>query len=114
MVTIHKLHDKNEENQIDFTGALTFRKHKVEYQILATVACLTHLPHAQVYKNCDTHSNKIFRRRLLIPHGIPRAIRHDQGQAYKSPELEIFCKDQNIKLLLAPALDHRATGMVES
>ena len=46
-------------------------------------------------------------------HGIPRSIRCDQAQAFKAREFELYCKDKNIKLILAPAGDHRATGMVE-
>ena len=46
-------------------------------------------------------------------HGIPRSLRCDQARAFKAREFEIFCKNKNIKLILAPAGDHRATGMVE-
>ena len=46
-------------------------------------------------------------------HGIPRSIRCDQAQAFKAKELDIFCKNKNIKLILAPAGDHRGTGIVE-
>ena len=46
--------------------------------------------------------------------GIPRSIRCDQAQAFKAKEFDIFCKNKNIKLILAPAGDHRGTGMVES
>ena len=46
-------------------------------------------------------------------HGIPRALRCDQAQAFKSKNFEIFVKDNNIKPTLAPAGDHRGTGLVE-
>ena len=39
---------------------------------------------------------------------------YDQAQAFKAKNFEIFCKDNNIRLLLAPTGDHRGTGMVES
>ena len=40
-------------------------------------------------------------------------MRCDQAQAFKAREFKIFCKNKNIKLILAQAGDHRATGMVE-
>ena len=46
-------------------------------------------------------------------HGIPRSIKCDQAQAFKAKEFDIFFKNKNIKLILAPAGDHRGTGMVE-
>ena len=46
-------------------------------------------------------------------HVVPRSLRGDQAQAFKSKNFEIFCKDNNIKLILAPAGDHRGTGLVE-
>ena len=45
-------------------------------------------------------------------HGVPRALRCDQADAFKSKHFEIFCKDNNIKLILAQAGDHRGTGLV--
>ena len=44
---------------------------------------------------------------------MSRSSRCDQAQAFKAREFELYCKDKNIKLILAPAEDHRATGMVE-
>ena len=60
----------------------------------------------------------ILKQRLNISrncnfHGIPRSIRCDQAQAFKAREFEVYCKDKNIKLILAPAGDHRVAGMVE-
>ena len=45
--------------------------------------------------------------------GIPQSLRCDQAQAFKSRDFKIFCRDNNIKLKLAPAGDHRAIGKVE-
>ena len=46
-------------------------------------------------------------------HGIPRSIRCDLAQSFKAKNFEIFCKDNNIRLILAPARDHRGTGMAD-
>ena len=46
--------------------------------------------------------------------GIPRILRCDQAQAFKPRQFEIFCKKNNIKLILALAGEHKATaGMIE-
>ena len=44
---------------------------------------------------------------------MPRSVRCDQAQAFKAKKFEIFCKDNNIRLIIAPTGDHRGTGMVE-
>ena len=35
------------------------------------------------------------------------------SQAFKSRQFEIFCNNHNFKLIMAPAGDHRANGMIE-
>ena len=44
---------------------------------------------------------------------IPRPIRCNKAKAFKAKEYKCFCKIRNIKLILAPAGDHREAGMVE-
>ena len=97
----------------DFAGTLSFREHKDDYYILVTVDRLTRYPHAKVYKNCDTETALKYLEEYCNFHGIPRSIRCDQAQAFKAREFEVYCKDKNIKLIIAPAGDHRATGVVE-
>ena len=95
------------------SGPLTFREYKDDYYILVTVDRLTRYPHAQVYKNCDTETVLKYLEEYCNFHGIPRSIECDQPQAFKAREFELYCKDKNLKLILAPAGDHRATGIVE-
>ena len=111
--TLTKLNEPKEEIQMDFAGPLSFREHKDDYYILVTVDRLTRYPHAKVYKNCDTETALKYLEEYCNFHGIPRSIRFDQAQAFIAQEFEVYCKDKNIKLILAPAGDHRATGMVE-
>ena len=66
-----------------------------------------------MYKNCDTETALKYLEEYCNFHGIPRSIRCDQAQAFKAREFELYCNDKNIKLILAPAGDHRATGKVE-
>ena len=70
-------------------------------------------PHAKIFNNCDTNTAIEYLESYCKVHGIPRSIRCDQAQALKAKEFDIFCKNKNIKLILAPAGDHRGTGMVE-
>ena len=37
----------------------------------------------------------------------------DWAQSFKSGQFEEFCNDNKKKLILAPAGDHSATGMIE-
>ena len=108
-----KLTEPKEEVQIDFAGPIPFREHKQNYYILVSVNRLTRYPHAQVFKDCDTQTALNYLEECCRFHGIPRSLRCDQAQAFKAREFEIFCKNKNIKLIPAPAGDHRATGMVE-
>ena len=70
-------------------------------------------PHAETFNNCDTNTAIEYLESYCRLHGIPRSIRCDQAQAFKAKEFELFCKNRKIKLILAPAGDHRGTGMVE-
>ena len=107
------LEEPNEELQMDFAGPIPFRNHVDIYYILVTVDRYSRFPTAQVYKNCDTSTAIENLEEYCKFHGIPRSLRCDQAQAFKSRDFNVLCKDNNIKLILAPAGDHRATGMVE-
>ena len=81
--------------------------------ILVTVDRLSRYTHAEIFNNCDTNTAIEYLESYCKVHGNPRSIRCDQAQAFKAKEFDIFCKNKNIKLILAPAGDHRGTGMVE-
>ena len=93
-------------------GPITDEKHKDSY-ILVSVDRFSRYPHAKVYHNCDTDTAIEYLEKYIKFHGIPRNIRCDQAQAFKSRHFEIFCNNHNIKLILAQAGDHRANGMIE-
>ena len=106
------LYEPNEEIQLDFAGPISDEHQKDSY-ILASVDRYSRYPHAKVYHNCDTETAIEYIEKYIKFHGIPRNIRCDQAQAFKSRQFEIFCNNHNIKLILAPAGDHRANGMIE-
>ena len=98
---------------MDFAGPVLDKKNK-ELDILASVDRYSRYPHAKVYHNCDAETAIDYLDQYIKFHGIPRNIRCDQAQTFKSRQFEIYCKNNNIKLILAPVGDHRATGMIES
>ena len=104
--------EPNEEVQLDFAGPITDEQYKESY-ILASVDRYSRYLHAKVYHNCDAETAISYLNQYIKFHGIPKNIRCDQAQAFKSRQFEIFCKNNNIKLILAPVGDHRATGMIE-
>ena len=110
---LRKLSEPNEELQMDFAGPIPFRNHADNYYILVSVDMYSRFPTAQVYKNCDASTAIEYLEEYCKVHGIPRSLRCEQAQAFKSRNFNVYCKDNNIKLILAPAGDHRATGMVE-
>ena len=102
------LSEPNEEVQMDFAGPIPFKDNTLSNYILVTVDRLSRYPHAEVFNNCDSKTAIEYLDSYCKVHGIPRSIRCDQAR-----EFEIYCKNKNIKLILAPAGDHRGTGMVE-
>ena len=111
--TLGKLTEPNEEIQMDFAGPIPFKNNTQNNYILVTVDRLSRFPHAETFNNCDTNTAIEYLESYCRLHGIPRSIRCDQAQAFKAKEFELFCKNRNIKLILAPAGDHRGTRMVE-
>ena len=101
-----------EKVQLDFAGPVLDEKNKESY-ILASVYRYSKYPHAKVYQNCDAETAIEYLDQYIKFHGIPRNIRCDQAQAFKLRQFEIYCKNNNVKLILAPVGDHRATGMIE-
>ena len=98
---------------MDFAGPIPFKNNTQNNYILVTVDRLSRYSHAETFHNCDTERAIDYSERYCKKHGIPRSVRCDQVQAFKAKDFELFCKNKNIKLILAPAGDHRGTGMVE-
>ena len=108
-----KLKEPNEEIQMDFAGPIPYKNSTQNNYILVTVDRLSRFPHAETFHNCDTETAIEHLEKYCRLHGIPRSIRCDQALAFKAKEFEIFCKNRNIKLILAPSVDHRGTGLIE-
>ena len=108
-----KLKEPKEEIQMDFAGPIPFKNITQNNYILVTVDRLSRFPHAETFHHCDTETAIEYLEKYCKLHGIPRSIRCDQAQVFKAKEFDIFCRNKNMKLILAPAGDHRGTGMVE-
>ena len=107
-----KLDEPNQEVQLDFAGPIPNESNKDTY-ILVAVDRFSRFLSAVVHPNCDATTAINFLQKYCEFHGIPRSLRCDQAQAFKSKIFEIYCKNKNIKLIFSPTNDHRATGMVE-
>ena len=112
MAQLSLLREPNEEIQLDFAGPISDEQQKDSYR-LASTDRFSRYPHEKVYHNCDTDTAIEYLEEYIKFHGIPRNIRCDQAQSFKSRQFQIFCNNNNIKLILAPAGDHRANGMIE-
>ena len=97
---------------MDFAGPIPFRNHTNNYHILVSVDKYSQYPTAQVFKDYDASTAIRYLEDYCKFHGIPCSLRCDQAQALKSRNFNVFCKDNNIKLILAPAGEHRPRGMV--
>ena len=98
---------------MDFGGPIPIKDNIKSNYILVTVDRLSRYPHAEPFNNCDTKTVIDYLDSYYKVLGIPRSIRCNQAQSFKAKEFGIYCKHKNIKLILAPAGDHRGTGMVE-
>ena len=105
------LSEPNAEIQMDFAGPLTYNNK--DTHILVTVDRYSRYPHAEICNNCDTDTAINYLKDYIKIHGIQRSIRCDQAQAFKAKNFEIYCKDNNIRLILASTGDQRGIGMVE-
>ena len=112
LANLPPLNEPNEEIQMDFAGPILDEQNNDSY-ILASVDRFSRYPNAKLYHNCDTDTAIKYLEKFIKFHGMPRNIRCDQAQAFKSRQFEIFCNNHNIKLILAPAGDHRANELIE-
>ena len=110
-LSLPTLSEPNEGIQMDFAGPIT--NNNKDIYILVTIDRYSRYPHAITYDNCDTDTAISYLKEYIKIHGIPRTVRCDHAHAFKAKIFEIFCKDNNIRLILALTGDHRGTGMVE-
>ena len=98
---------------MNFTGPIPYKNSSQNHYLLRTVERLARFPHAETFNNCDTNTTIGYLESYCNLHGRPRSMGFDQKQAFKAKQFDIFPKNENIKLILAPAGAHRGTDMVE-
>ena len=78
-----KLLEPNQEIQLDFARPLPNESNN-EIYILVAIDRFSRYPSAVVHPNCDASTAIDFLQKYCEFHGIPRSIRCDQAQAFKS------------------------------
>ena len=110
---VPKLTEPNEEVQMDFAGPIPFGEHKQNYHILLSVDRLIRFPRAQVYKDCDTETALNYLEEYCRINCILCTYDVIKHRLLKPLNLNFSVKNRNIKLIVAIAGNHRATGMIE-
>ena len=71
------------------------------------------VPHAQFYWNEQTPRLEDCLKRAISRYGCPRAIYADQGQVYRSSQLDTACATLGIQRILAQPYSPQAKGKIE-
>ena len=104
--------EPNEEIQIDFSGPNTNEKDQ-DIHFLACLDCLSKYPTVEVIDKANRPSVIKFLDEYIQIHGFPRNIRLVQARCLIGYKVKRFGKKHNINIITAPAIDHRAIGLVE-
>ena len=104
--------EPNEERQIDFGGPLLDGQGREVY-FLACIDRFSKFPTLKLYNNANaTHIEHFLTNNIAIQ-GIPRCIRMDQARCQTGNVIKKFRNRNIIKIIFAPANDHRSIGLVE-
>ena len=104
--------EPNEEIQIDFGGPIVDGQGR-EIFFLACIDRFSKFPSLKLYNNANATNVEHFLNKYMSIHGVPRSIRMDQARCQKSNIIRDLCNRNNIKIIFAPANDHRSIGLVE-
>ena len=102
----------NQEIQIDFAGPINNEKEH-EIYILTCIDRFSKYPSAELVDNANASNVIKFLDKFIQIHGVPRSLRIDQARCLVGNQVKNFCTKNNIRLIPAPANDHRAIGLVE-
>ena len=70
-------------------------------------------PSAEIFDNANASNVTKFLDNYIHIYGVPRSLRIDQARCLIANQVKIFCTENIINLIPAPAIDHRAKGLVE-
>ena len=104
--------EPNEEIQIDFGGPIVDGQGR-EIYFLACIDRFSKFPSLKLYSNANATNVEHFLNKYMSIHGVPRSIRMDQARCQKGNIIGDLCNRNNIKIIFAPANDHRSIGLVK-
>ena len=104
--------EPNQEIQIDFEGPI-FDENGNEVYFLAATDCFSKYPTACINDKANGPNVLKFLDMYFGNHGIPQSIRLHQAKCLVCHQVKNFCKQNNIDIIEAPVIDHRAIGLVE-
>ena len=104
--------EPNEEIQIDFGRPIIDGQGKEVY-FLACIDRFSKFPTLKLYNNANATNIEHFLTKYIGIQGVPRYIRMDQARCQTGNVMKEFCNKNNIKIIFAPANDHRSIGLVE-
>ena len=107
-----KCSEPNDEIQLDFGGPILNEK-GIEQYFITSIDRYSKYPTAEIVNNASGTNVIKFLNQYMYQHGVPRTIRLDQARCFTGKKFEIFCTENNITPIYAPANDHRAIGLVE-
>ena len=104
--------EPNEEIQLDFGGPILDGQGREVY-FLAWIDRFSKFPTLKLYNNANATNIEHFLTKYIAIQGVPRSIRKDQARCQTGNVIKEFCNRNNIKIIFAPANDHRSIGLVE-
>ena len=107
-----KCSEPNDEIQLDFGGPILNEK-GIEQYFITSIDRYSKYPTVEIVNNASGPNVIKFLNNYIYQHGVPRTIRLDQARCFTGKKFEIFCTENNITPIYAPANDHRAIGLVE-
>ena len=104
--------EPNEEIQINFGGPIVVGQGRKIY-FLACIERFSKFPSLKLYNNANAINVEHFLNKYMSIHGVPRSIRMDQARCQKGNIIRDLCSRNNMRIIFAPANDHRSIGLVE-
>ena len=104
--------EPNQEKQIDFGGHI-FDEKGNEVYFLAAIDRFSKYTTACMYEKANGPNVLKFLEMYIESHGIPRSIRLNQAKCLVGNQEKNFCTKNNIQIIEAPVVDHRAIGSTE-
>ena len=104
--------ESNKEIQIDFGGPILDGQGR-EVFFREGIDRFSKFPTLELYNKANATNIEHLLIKYIAIQGVPRSIRMDQARCQTGNVVEEFCNKNNIKIIFAPANDHRSIGLIE-